>query len=75
LVGQVTGRKKPEALLRQSEENLRYLASQILNAQERERKRIARELHDNLGQSLLLLKLQLSTINRENHRDTLLNNK
>ncbi len=57
-------RKQAEGALRQSEENLRYLASQLLYAQERERRRIAHELHDDLGQSLLLLKLQLSIICR-----------
>jgi len=61
----ITERKHTEEALRQSEENLRYLASQLLNAQERERVRIAHELHDDLGQSLLLLKLQLSGITRE----------
>ena len=51
--------------MRNSEDNLRYLASQLLNAQERERLRIAHELHDDLGQSLLLLKMQLSSITRD----------
>jgi PAS domain S-box-containing protein len=53
--------------LRRSEENLRELASQILHAQEQERLRIAHELHDDLGQSLLLLKLQLSGMFRGKH--------
>jgi PAS domain S-box-containing protein len=60
----ITERKKAEEALRQSEENLRYMASQLLNAQERERLRIAHELHDDLGQSLLLLKLQLGILSR-----------
>ena len=61
----ITKRKHAEEALLQSEENLRYLASQLLNAQERERLRIAHELHDDLGQSLLLLKLQMSGITRD----------
>ena len=61
----ITKRKETEKALRNSEDNLRYLASQLLNAQERERLRIAHELHDDLGQSLLLLKLQLSSITRD----------
>jgi signal transduction histidine kinase/DNA-binding response OmpR family regulator len=60
----ITERKNAEAALRQSEENLRYMATQLLHAQERERLRIAHELHDDLGQSLLLLKLQLSIMCR-----------
>jgi signal transduction histidine kinase/CheY-like chemotaxis protein len=60
----ITERKKAEEALRQSEENLRFMASQLLHAQERERLRIAHELHDDLGQSLLLLKLQLSIMCR-----------
>jgi two-component system, NarL family, sensor histidine kinase UhpB len=60
----ITERKQAEEALRQSGENLRYLASQLLHVQERERLRIAHELHDDLGQSLLLLKLQMSIMCR-----------
>jgi PAS domain S-box-containing protein len=60
----ITERKKAEEALRQSEESLRYMASQLLHAQERERLRVAHELHDDLGQSLMLLKLQLSIMSR-----------
>jgi PAS domain S-box-containing protein len=61
----ITTRKQAEEQLQESEKNLRYLASQLLNAQERERRRISRELHDELGQSLLVLKLQLQAIAKE----------
>jgi PAS domain S-box-containing protein len=39
-----------EAALRQSQERYRMLAGQLLSAQEAERKRLARELHDDLSQ-------------------------
>jgi two-component system sensor histidine kinase UhpB len=60
----ITERKQAEENLQKSEQNLRLLASQLLNAQERERERISRELHDELGQSLLVLKLQAGHIKK-----------
>ena len=65
----ITERKLAEEQLRESEQNLRHLASQLLTAQERERERIARELHDELGQSLLVLKLQASRVERRLDKD------
>jgi PAS domain S-box-containing protein len=59
----ITDRKQAEGALRKSEENLHLLATQLMEAQESERKRISRELHDGLGQSLLLLKFKLSSVN------------
>ena len=61
----ITERKQAEDSLKESEERLRDLTSQLLDSQEQERKRIAQELHDDLGQSLLLLKLQLSSLSRK----------
>jgi PAS domain S-box-containing protein len=60
----VTDRKQTEEKLRKSQQNLRHLASQLLTAQESERERISRELHDQLGQSLLVLKLQANRVER-----------
>ena len=58
----ITERKKAEEALRESEKQLRSLSTQLLRAQETERKRISRELHDELGQSLLVMKLRLNFI-------------
>ena len=41
------------------------LSGRILTAHEEERKRLARELHDGLGQSLLAVKFNLQRVNRE----------
>ena len=54
----ITERKRVEEALRESEKQLRYLSSQILTAQETERRRISRQLHEELGQTLPALKLQ-----------------
>ncbi len=57
-----TDRKKMEELLRNSEFQLRSLSAQLLTAEEEERGRISRELHDSLGQSLAVIELQVSHI-------------
>lgn len=51
--------------LRESKNRLRFLSSHILKAQEEERRRISLELHDELGQSLSLLKMKLGGIQRK----------
>ncbi len=58
----ITERKKVEEALIDSEKQLRSLSNQLMKAQETERKLIARELHDELGQSLLVMKLRLNFI-------------
>ena len=58
-VQDITERKKAEEELRVSQEELRHLSAQLLEAQERERKRVARELHDGLGQTLSAMKFRI----------------
>jgi len=52
-----------------AESELRRISSLLLNAQEDERRRIAFELHDQLGQDLSVLKLQIGSIKRNLHKD------
>jgi PAS domain S-box-containing protein len=64
-----TERKQAEETLQESEKKLRFLSSHLLTAQERERRRISIELHDELGQALMLLKLKLRSIERNLRTD------
>lgn len=59
VIGEAVHRFNLEDDLRESENRLRHLSSQLLAAQENERRRIARELHDSIGQSLAATKFVL----------------
>ncbi len=50
--------------LRKSEERLHRLSSDLFTVQENERRRISLELHDELGQSMAALKMQVGSIAR-----------
>jgi len=55
----VIQREAAEKALRRSSDELSVLSEQLMNAQENERKRIARELHDTVGQALSAIKYGL----------------
>jgi PAS domain S-box-containing protein len=57
----ITERKQAEDALKESESRLRHLSSQLLTVQENERKRVARELHDGIGQTLTAIKFSLES--------------
>ena len=59
---EVAERKLAEAQLRTSEENLRALAAHLQSVREEERTRISREIHDQLGQELTGLKIEVNWI-------------
>ena len=61
----ITARRRAEEALRDSGQKLRSLAAQLLTAQEDERKRLAAELHDELGHALLTLKLKLESLGEQ----------
>src|SRR5207249_191920 len=55
-------RKRAERQLRESHKQLRALSAYLQTVREEERTRIAREVHDELGQALTGLKLDLSRL-------------
>ena len=57
-------RQAAEMALRASYEEVRQLAGRLINAQEEERSRIARELHDDVGQRVASLSIGLSGLRR-----------
>src|SRR5258706_1673359 len=58
-VQDITERKHAEEELRNSREQLRKLAAYLQSVREEERKHIARELHDEVGEGLTAIKLAL----------------
>ena len=62
---QIRERERAEEDLRDSEKALRLLSTQLLTAQEDERKRISRELHDTIGQSLSAVKFTVENVLQE----------
>ncbi|MBI2431727.1 MAG: sensor histidine kinase [Candidatus Hydrogenedentes bacterium] len=65
LAAEIQERKRAEAALEVSQEELRELSSHLEAVREEERKRIAREIHDELGQTLTILKLDIAALEAE----------
>jgi PAS domain S-box-containing protein len=58
----VTEQKQAQEALKRSEGRLRLLSAELLSAQESERKQIARELHDGIGQSLAAIRYGVEAV-------------
>ena len=60
-----------ESLVEQRTAALRQLSSRLLSLQDSERRRVARELHDSLGQYLVALKLNVDLLRKSPGREEL----
>jgi PAS domain S-box-containing protein len=58
----ITERKQTEARLNRSFGQLRALAARLQSVREEERTKVAREIHDELGQALTAIKIELSSL-------------
>jgi PAS domain S-box-containing protein len=65
MVEDITEHKEAEDKLKHAQSALHRLPSRLIQAQEQERQRIARELHDDIGQRLSLMAIELEHVNRE----------
>jgi signal transduction histidine kinase len=57
-------RKQAEEALRRAHERLQTLFQQLMHVQEQERRQLARDLHDEIGQALTAVKMNLQTLQR-----------
>jgi PAS domain S-box-containing protein len=63
MVSDITERREAEEELKASREQLRELSRHLVSLREEERTKMAREIHDELGQALTALKIDLSWLN------------
>jgi len=64
IVRDITPFKLNEAKLQQYSERLKHLSQQLMNAQEVERRTVACELHDEIGQALTAAKINMDSLKR-----------
>jgi PAS domain S-box-containing protein len=64
-VADITAEVRADTAHREAAERLKRLSAELLSVEERERRRISRELHDSLGQTLSGLKYRLEDAIRE----------
>ena len=64
VIRDITKRKQAEQKLLEDKAQLKFLASQLTLTEERERREIATELHDRIGQSLVISKIKLDQLRK-----------
>ncbi|MCG7852015.1 MAG: PAS domain-containing protein, partial [Methanosarcinaceae archaeon] len=66
----ITEQKQTQERLMKYHKDLKKLSSQLINVQEAERRRISQELHDEIGQALTAISINLATYCNELQSDT-----
>lgn len=67
VLSDITERKRAQANLAETE--LRYLSRRVILAQEEERKRLSRELHDSIGQKIISMQLEITWLKKQEPRE------
>ena len=62
VIQDINERKRSQEIQLKMQERLKTLSSKLIEAQEAERRRLARELHDEIGQALTAVKINLQTL-------------
>ncbi|MGO8786714.1 MAG: PAS domain S-box protein [Terriglobia bacterium] len=65
MVEDISERKRAEVELQRSRDRLRALAARLQKIREEERTKVAREIHDELGQALTAIKIELSSLSHD----------
>ena len=64
----ITERKRAEEKLQESNDKLQFLSRRLVESQETERRHIARELHDEVGQTLTVAEMNLQAVVQSPHQ-------
>jgi PAS domain S-box-containing protein len=64
----ITERKHADEIVRQSRKELQVLTGRLISAQEEERRRLARELHDDFSQALAVLAIDAGILEQQGRR-------
>jgi PAS domain S-box-containing protein len=64
MIADITHRKKSEEDIRTYQQQLQSLASELSLTEERERRRLATDLHDHIGQALAVSKIKLGVLQK-----------
>ena len=67
----ITDRKHAEIRLQESNDKLQLLSRRLVESQETERRHIARELHDEVGQTLTVAEMNLQVVMQSSHASPL----
>ena len=71
----ITERKKAEEEIKQTSEQLSRLAVHLQTIREEERKRIGREIHDELGQQITAVKMDVAWIDKKTEKNSIIKTK